>query len=79
MIGIFFFNERLSYSLTASLNDIEFKKIELLEYKEKTKWIPSLSFDFPKLFAWKNIPVELSGANSLIKTNILMFLTVSIL
>lgn len=63
-----FFNERLSYSLTASLNDIEFKKIELLEYKEKTKWIPSLSFDFPKLFAWKNIPVELSGANSLIKT-----------
>jgi len=62
-----FFNERFSYSLSASLNDIELKKIELLEYKEKTKWIPSLSFDFPKLFAWKNIPVELSNTNSLIK------------
>lgn len=62
-----FFNERLSYSLSASLNDIELKKIELLEYKEKTKWIPSLSFDFPKLFAWKNIPVELTNTNSLIK------------
>ena len=35
-----FFNERLSYSLSASLNDIEFKKIELLEYKEKKNGYP---------------------------------------
>lgn len=50
-----FFAERLSISPAAYFNNIESKKVELIEHKAKTKWVPNISFNFPKIVSWRII------------------------
>ncbi len=59
-----FFEDLINKSIAGEKIKIENKSQEFNLYAEKTKWIPRISFDFPKLIEWQKLNTKINMLNS---------------
>ncbi len=59
-----FFDNLMHKSVSGNKAALDIKTEEFKLYSEKTKWIPSISFDFPKIIEWQKTNNKMNLLNT---------------